>query len=155
MSSEDLINLTLDINEIKKYLPHRYPMLMIDRIEKLRPGESAIGIKNVTVNEPFFSGHFPNKPIMPGVFIVEAMGQTAGVVVAKNMELSQNGLVYFMAMDNVKFRKLVEPGNVLQLHVQKERRRDNVWRFRGEALVNNTLVAEAIFTAMIVIPEEK
>jgi 3-hydroxyacyl-[acyl-carrier-protein] dehydratase len=130
-------------------------MLMIDRIEKLRPGEGAVGIKNVTVNEPFFAGHFPEKPIMPGVFIVEAMGQTAGIVVAKSMNLSQNGLVYFMAMDNVKFRKLVEPGDVLQLQVQKERNRDNVWRFRGKAFVNDTLVAEAVFTAMIVIPEEK
>ncbi|MDR2681871.1 MAG: 3-hydroxyacyl-ACP dehydratase FabZ [Holosporaceae bacterium] len=155
MSAEDFINLTLDINEIKKCLPHRYPMLMIDRIEQLRPGEGAVGIKNVTLNEPFFQGHFPDRPIMPGVFIVEAMGQTAGVVVAKSMNLSRNGLVYFMAMDNVKFRKLVEPGDVLQLRVQKDRSRDNVWRFKGEAFVSNALVAEAVFTAMIVVPEEK
>ncbi|GHT91358.1 3-hydroxyacyl-[acyl-carrier-protein] dehydratase FabZ [Alphaproteobacteria bacterium] len=155
MCSEDSVNLSLDINEIKKCLPHRYPMLMIDRLEQLRPGVGAVGIKNVSVNEPFFQGHFPDRPIMPGVLIVEAMGQTAGVVVAKSMNLSENGLVYFMSMDNVKFRKLVEPGDLLRLVVTKERSRGNVWRFRGEAFVNDALVAEATFTAMIVIPEEK
>ncbi len=147
---------TLNINEIKECLPHRYPMLLIDRVEKLVLGESAIGIKNVTVNEPFFQGHFPEQPIMPGVFIVEAMGQTAGVVVAKAMNLEKTGgLVYFMSMDNVRFRKLVEPGDVLHLHVKKDRSRGNVWRFKGEAFVKENLVAEAIFTAMIVVPDEK
>ncbi|GHU12645.1 3-hydroxyacyl-[acyl-carrier-protein] dehydratase FabZ [Alphaproteobacteria bacterium] len=155
MCAEDSVNLSLDINEIKKCLPHRYPMLMIDRLEQLRPGIGAVGIKNVSVNEPFFQGHFPDRPIMPGVLIVEAMGQTAGVVVAKSMNLSENGLVYFMSMDNVKFRKLVEPGDLLRLAVTKERSRGNVWRFKGEAFVNNALVAEATFTAMIVIPGEK
>lgn len=144
----------LGIEEIKDCLPHRYPMLMIDRVENLILGESAIGIKNVTVNEPFFQGHFPARPIMPGVFIVEAMGQTAGVVVAKTMNLEKNnGLVYFMSMTDVRFRKLVQPGDVLHLHVNKERSRENVWRFKGRAYVNDLLVTEATFTAMIVLPE--
>ncbi len=148
--SEEL--LSLNINEIKECLPHRYPMLLIDRVEELKLGESAIGIKNVTCNEPFFQGHFPARPIMPGVLIVEAMGQTAGIVVAKTMNLEKSGgLVYFMSMDNVKFRKLVEPGDVLRLHVTKEKSRGNVWRFVGNAYVNNALVAEATFTAMIVL----
>ena len=148
--SEELI--TLDENEIKKCLPHRYPMLLVDRIENLKLGEGAVGIKNVTVNEPFFQGHFPAKPIMPGVLIVEAMGQTAGVVVAKTMNLEQEGgLVYFMSMDGVKFRKLVQPGDVLKLHVEKDRARGNVWRFKGKAYVDDSLVAEATFTAMIVL----
>ncbi|MDR3155863.1 MAG: 3-hydroxyacyl-ACP dehydratase FabZ [Holosporaceae bacterium] len=148
MESHDSIN--LDMIEIKDCLPHRYPMLMIDRVESLVLGESAVGVKNVTANEPFFQGHFPEKPIMPGVFIVEAMGQTAGVVVARTMGLKQRGLVYFMSIDNVRFRKLVEPGNVLHLHVKKERNRENVWRFSGKAFVDDFLVAEAVFTAMIV-----
>jgi 3-hydroxyacyl-[acyl-carrier-protein] dehydratase len=127
-------------------------MLMIDRVEDLVLGEGAVGIKNVTVNEPFFQGHFPTKPIMPGIFIVEAMGQTAGVVVAKTMPLKKNGgLVYFMSMDSVKFRKVVEPGATLRLCVRKDRSRGNVWRFSGKAYVNNSLVTEASFTAMIVL----
>lgn len=142
--------INLDINEIKKCLPHRYPMLMIDRVENLVLGEGAVGVKNVTSNEHFFEGHFPSRPIMPGIFIVEAMGQTAGVVVAKTLKLEEKGgLVYFMSMDNVKFRKLVEPGDVLRLYVRKDKARGSVWRFKGEAMVNNSLVAEAIFTAMI------
>lgn len=152
----DMSNDELNINDIKECLPHRYPMLMIDRIEKLVLGESAIGIKNVTINEPFFQGHFPAKPIMPGVLIVEAMGQTAGVVVAKTMNLEKNGgLVYFMSMDDVRFRKLVEPGDVLHLHVKKDRCRGNVWRFKGQAFVKDALVTEATFTAMIVISDEQ
>jgi 3-hydroxyacyl-[acyl-carrier-protein] dehydratase len=143
--------ISLDIMEIRACLPHRYPMLMIDRVENLVLGESAVGIKSVTGNEPFFQGHFPEKPIMPGVLIVEAMGQTAGVVVAKTIDLKKQGLVYFMSIDNVRFRKLVEPGNVLRLHVKKERNRENVWRFSGKAFVNDSLVTEAIFTAMIVL----
>jgi 3-hydroxyacyl-[acyl-carrier-protein] dehydratase len=144
--------LTLDANEIKNCLPHRYPMLMIDKVEDLCLGESAVGIKNVTLNEPFFQGHFPEKPIMPGVFIVEAMGQTAAVVVAKTMNLEKSGgLVYFMSMTDVRFRKLVGPGDVLRLCVKKERSRDNVWRFKGHAFVKDVLVAEATFTAMIVV----
>ncbi|MDR0753663.1 MAG: 3-hydroxyacyl-ACP dehydratase FabZ [Holosporaceae bacterium] len=141
--------IVLNVNQIKKLIPHRYPMLMIDRVEDLVPGESAIGVKNVSINEPFFPGHFPEKAIMPGIFIVEAMGQTAGVTVA-TMSTGQNGwLVYFMTIDKVKFRKIVVPGDTLQLCVKKDRSRGNVWRFRGEAYVGDTLVAEATFTAMI------
>ncbi len=152
--SEEL--LSLNINEIKECLPHRYPMLLIDRVKDLKLGESAIGIKNVTFNEPFFQGHFPTRPIMPGVLIVEAMGQTAGVIVSKTMQLENSGgLVYFMSMDNIKFRKLVEPGDVLNLHVFKEKSRGNVWRFNGKAYVNGDLVAEAIFTAMIVLEDNQ
>lgn len=150
MCAEELVS--LNVNEIKECLPHRYPMLLIDRVEQLKLGESAVGVKNVTCNEPFFEGHFPAKPIMPGVLIVEAMGQTAGVVVAKTMNIEKNGgLVYFMSMDEVKFRKTVEPGDVLKLHVKKDRSRGNVWRFVGKAYVNDVLVTEATFTAMIVL----
>lgn len=152
--SEKLLN--LDINEIKKCLPHRYPMLLIDRVIDLKLGESATGIKNVTFNEPFFQGHFPARPIMPGVLIVEAMGQTSGVIVSKTMNLEDSGgLVYFMSMDKIKFRKLVEPGDVLQLKVVKEQSRLNVWRFNGKAYVKDALVAEATFTAMIVLNEKE
>ena len=148
--SEELLE--LNINEIKECLPHRYPMLLIDKVKDLKLGEGAVGIKNVTFNEPFFQGHFPARPIMPGVLIVEAMGQTAGVVVSKTMNLEKSGgLVYFMSMDNVKFRKLVEPGDVLHLHVVKEKSRGNVWRFSGKAYVEDNLVTEAVFTAMIVL----
>lgn len=148
--SEELLE--LNINEIKECLPHRYPMLLIDKVKDLKLGEGAVGIKNVTFNEPFFQGHFPARPIMPGVLIVEAMGQTAGVVVSKTMNLEKSGgLVYFMSMDSVKFRKLVEPGDVLHLHVLKEKSRGNVWRFSGKAYVEDNLVTEAVFTAMIVL----
>lgn len=153
-SSEELLN--LDVNEIKECLPHRYPMLLIDRVQDLKLGESAVGIKCVTNNEPFFQGHFPKRPIMPGVLIIEAMGQTAGVIVSKTMSLENSGgLVYFMSMDGIKFRKLVEPGDVLHLCVQKEKSRGNVWRFCGKAYVNDALVAEAVFTAMIVLEDKQ
>lgn len=142
---------SMNIDEIKLHLPHRYPMLLIDKIEDLKIGDSAVGIKNVTVNEPFFQGHFPSRPIMPGVLIIEAMGQTAGVVVSKSLDLAKTGgLVYFMSIDGVKFRKLVEPGDVLKLRVKKQQQRGLVWRFLGHAYVEENIVAEAIFTAMIV-----
>ena len=154
LGSEEL--LSLNVNEIKECLPHRYPMLLIDRVQELKLGESAVGIKCVTNNEPFFQGHFPARPIMPGVLIVEAMGQTAGVIVSKTMNLENSGgLVYFMSMDGIKFRKLVEPGDVLHLHVCKEKSRGNVWRFNGRAYVNEALVAEAVFTAMIVLEDKQ
>ncbi|MDR0581132.1 MAG: 3-hydroxyacyl-ACP dehydratase FabZ [Holosporaceae bacterium] len=144
------LRMILDISQIKELLPHRYPMLMVDRVEDLVPGESAVGIKNVSANEPFFLGHFPEKAVMPGIFIVEAMGQTAGVTVAAATTVGQDGgLVYFMTMDKVKFRKMVIPGDVLRLCVKKDRSRGNVWRFQGEAYVGDALVAEATFAAMI------
>lgn len=144
-------NNTLDLDEIKRCLPHRYPMLLLDKIETYELGEMAIGVKNVTSNEPFFQGHFPSKEIMPGVLIIEAMGQTAGVLVCKTMNFEKSGdLVYFMSIENAKFRKLVVPGDILKLHVTKDRSRGNVWRFQGEAYVDGVLVAEAVFSAMIV-----
>lgn len=141
----------LYLDDILKCLPHRYPMLLVDRIEDYKLGEMAVGVKNVTINEHFFQGHFPTKAIMPGVLIVEAMGQTAGILVCKTMNLEASGdLVYFMSMDNVKFRKAVVPGDTLKLKVTKDKSRGNVWRFKGEAFVDDVLVAEAEFAAMIV-----
>ncbi|MGE0251521.1 MAG: 3-hydroxyacyl-ACP dehydratase FabZ [Dongiaceae bacterium] len=140
----------LDVNRIKEMIPHRYPMLMIDRVLDLVPGESAIGIKNVTANEPFFQGHFPQRPVMPGVLIIEAMAQTAAVLVVHTLGKQAEGkLVYFMTVDEARFRKPVAPGDQLKVHVQKERSRGNVWRFKGEAKVGDVLVAEAIYSAMI------
>lgn len=144
-------NVELTIEDIKKCIPHRYPMLMIDKIENLQAGQSCVGVKNVTYNEPFFQGHFPTKSIMPGVFILEAMGQAAGVIVCKFLSVQRKSeLVYFMSMDEVKFRKIVLPGDILKLHINKEKSRGMVWRFRGTAMVNETVVAEAVFTAMVV-----
>ena len=128
------------ISGIMERIPHRYPFLLIDRVIDIHPGESAIGIKNVTVNENFFQGHFPEHPIMPGVLIVEAMAQTAAIV---------DKLVYFMSIDNARFRKPVLPGHTLHLHVTKEHGRGKVWRFKGEAKADGVLMAEATFTAMI------
>jgi 3-hydroxyacyl-[acyl-carrier-protein] dehydratase len=145
-AQEEMIN----INEIKKLIPHRYPMLMIDRIERMHDAESAVGIKNVTINEPFFEGHFPENPVMPGVLIVEAMAQTAGVIVSKFLGASESAkLVYFMSIDEARFRKPVVPGNTLELHVKKLQNRRTVWKFEGQAIVNGTVHAEAVFTAMI------
>lgn len=136
--------------DIKKMIPHRYPMLMIDKITHLVKGESAVGIKCVTNNEPFFTGHFPNQPVMPGVLIVEAMAQTAAVVVIDSLEIESAGdLVYFMSIENARFRKPVYPGDVLELHVKRLQNRRNVWKFEGKAMVNGILHANAVYTAMI------
>lgn len=141
---------TLNIEQIKELLPHRYPMLLVDRIEDVVAGESCVGIKSVTMNEWYFVGHFPAKPVMPGVLIVEAMAQTAGALVAYSMNMAEKEkLVYFMSIEEARFRKPVVPGDQVQLRVQKQRQRGNVWKFNGEAYVNDTLVAEASFTAMI------
>jgi 3-hydroxyacyl-[acyl-carrier-protein] dehydratase len=140
----------LDILQIMELLPHRYPFLLIDKLVELVPNESAVGIKNVTFNEPFFQGHFPGRPIMPGVLIIEAMAQTAACVVVQAMPKSDKRLVYFMSVENARFRKPVVPGDQLRIHVKKERNRGNVWRFTGEARVDGQLMAEATYTAMIV-----
>lgn len=140
----------LDILQIMELLPHRYPFLLIDKLVDLVPNESAVGIKNVTFNEPFFQGHFPGRPIMPGVLIIEAMAQTAACVVVQGMPKSDKRLVYFMSVENARFRKPVVPGDQLRIHVKKERNRGNVWRFAGEARVDGQLMAEATYTAMIV-----
>ncbi len=140
----------LDIMAVMEHIPHRYPFLLIDRLIDIVPNESATGLKNVTINEPFFQGHFPTRPIMPGVLIVEAMAQTAGCLVVHSMGLKgKNRLVYFMSIENARFRKPVVPGDQLRIHVIRERNRANVWRFRGEAKVDGSLVAEATYTAMI------
>ncbi|MCX7338109.1 MAG: 3-hydroxyacyl-ACP dehydratase FabZ [Alphaproteobacteria bacterium] len=150
----------IDINEIKLLIPHRYPFLMIDRMIDVCPGESAVGIKNVSVNENYFQGHFPGKPIMPGVLIIEAMAQTAAALVTKGVLVDKekgimppDGMnigVYFMTVDEAKFRKPVVPGDVLHLKVSKERRRGPVWKFKGEAFVDGALVCESLFSAMLV-----
>ena len=143
-----------DLSEIMRILPHRYPFLLIDAVKDIHVNESAVGIKMVTINEPHFQGHFPEKPVMPGVLIVEAMAQTSGVLVGKTLDLVDKGmLVYFMSMDKVKFRQIVKPGDVLELHVKVLRGRGKIWKFWGEGKVGDTIVAEAEFTAMIVPPE--
>jgi len=141
---------TIDVLRIMEMIPHRYPFLMIDRVVDVIPDVSAVGIKNVTVNEPFFPGHFPRRPVMPGVLIIESMAQTAAVLVVQTLgEESEGKLVYFMSVDNARFRKPVMPGDTLHVHVFKERNRRNVWKFRGEARVDGNLVAEATYAAMI------
>jgi 3-hydroxyacyl-[acyl-carrier-protein] dehydratase len=141
----------IDTVELMTLLPHRHPFLMIDRLVDIVPGESATGIKAVTIGEPYFVGHFPGRPIMPGVLIVEAMAQTAGALVVKSIGgPPRNKLVYFMSVESAKFRRPVFPGALLRVPVLKDRSRGNVWKFSGKALVDGELMAEAIFTAMIV-----
>jgi len=140
----------IDILRVMEMIPHRYPMLMIDRVTDVIANVSAVGIKNVTINEHFFQGHFPQRPVMPGVLIVEAMAQTAGVLVVHTLGADAEGkLVYFMSIDEAKFRKPVTPGDTVHIHVSKLQHRRNVWKFRGEAKVNGMLCAEATFAAMI------
>ena len=142
-----------DIARIMELLPHRYPMLMVDRLEQIKRGKSAIGIKNVTINEPFFQGHFPGHPVMPGVLIVEAMAQTAGALVRYSQTAGDPAdVVYFMTIDKARFRRPVGPGDTLRVHVNAVRNRGPVWRFAGEAYVGDELVADAEFSAMIVNP---
>ena len=141
----------LDINEIKAILPHRYPFLLVDRIVELEP-ERIVGIKNVTVNEPFFQGHFPDFPVMPGVLIIEAMAQVGGILAFKSAKSGKDSganLVYFMGIDKAKFRKPVEPGDQLRFVVEVLRARHPYWKMRGEAYVEKTLVCEAELMAMI------
>ncbi len=140
---------TADINRILELLPHRYPFLMIDKIIEINSDISGIGVKNVTINEPFFVGHFPGKPVMPGVLLVEAMAQTAGGLVINSLPSAKNELVYFMSIDKARFRKPVLPGDTVYFHVTKIRSRANVWKFKGDARVDGILVAEAEITAMI------
>jgi 3-hydroxyacyl-[acyl-carrier-protein] dehydratase len=144
---------TVDSEQLLKMLPHRYPMLMIDRLEEIVSDVSAVGIKNVTINEPAFQGHFPGKPIMPGVLIVEALAQAAGVLAVESLGLAGSGkLVYFMAIDEAKFRSPVEPGVLLTLQVEFVQKRATVCKFAGKAFVGDKLAAQANFTAMIADP---
>lgn len=140
----------IDIGRIMELLPHRYPILLIDRILDMLPGESAVALKNVTFNEPHFQGHFPGYPVMPGVLIVEAMAQTAAATVVEGLGKEAEGkVVYFMTIDKARFRKPVVPGDSLYIHIEKIQNRSNVWKFQGEARVDDKLCAEAVFSAMI------
>jgi 3-hydroxyacyl-[acyl-carrier-protein] dehydratase len=142
--------LTFDVEQIKKLLPHRAPFLFIEKLTDIRPGESATGYKAVSYNEPHFMGHFPDFAVMPGVLIVEAMAQTAGALVVHSLGVtSENRIVYFMTIDKARFRHPVRPGDMLRIPVKALRRRGPVWRFAGEAFVGDKLCAEAEFSAMI------
>lgn len=138
----------LNSKEIRNLLPHRYPFLMVDRVTEIEPGKRIVGLKNLTINEEFFQGHFPNNPIMPGVLIIEAMAQAAGIL-AFLSGASQGTSVYFMSIERAKFRKPVVPGDQLRLEVSILQQRGNVWKFTGNAIVEDKIAAEAEFTAMV------
>jgi len=141
---------SIDVLEVMELIPHRPPFLMIDRVEDMVQSESAVGIKNVTIDEPFFAGHFPARPVFPGVLIIEAMAQTAAVLVVETLgEGAKGKLVYFMTVDSARFRKPVVPGDQLRLEVSVQRHRGPVWKFSGEAKVDGQTVAEATYSAMI------
>ena len=145
---------TADIQLIQRILPHRYPFLLVDRVEDIDGTKTARGLKNVTMNEPHFQGHFPGAPIMPGVTIIEALAQTAAVMVGTTLELNdKNMLIYFMAIDKCKFRRKVVPGDVLNLYVKTLRAGTKIWKFKGIADVNGQMAAEAEFTAMMDLSE--
>lgn len=141
---------TYDIARIMQAIPHRYPFLLVDRVIEVRANHSCIGIKNVSINENFFQGHFPTHPVFPGVLIIEAMAQTAAVLVVETLGPSAQGkLVYFMTVENAKFRKPVVPGDQMRIHVLKEKQRGPIWKFSAEAMVDGKVVAEATCSAMI------
>jgi 3-hydroxyacyl-[acyl-carrier-protein] dehydratase len=141
---------TLDILRIMESIPHRFPFLLIDRVEDVITDTSAVGVKNVTINEHFFQGHFPHHPVMPGVLIIESMAQTAAVLVVETLGPDAMGkVVYFMMIEGAKFRRPVVPGDQMRIHVRKERNRGNVWKFSADAKVDGVVVAEATYAAMI------
>jgi 3-hydroxyacyl-[acyl-carrier-protein] dehydratase len=137
----------LDSLEIQKYLPHRFPFLLIDRVLEVESGKRIVGLKNVTFNEPFFQGHFPGNPVMPGVLIIEAMAQVGGILAFYSGV--QGDTIYFMSIEKAKFRKPVVPGDQLRLEINVLKRRNNVWKFSGEAFVGDKVVSEVDFTAMV------
>ncbi len=148
--SEDQKSEQIDINRIMEMIPHRYPILMIDRIVEFEPGQSAVGLKNVTASEPHFQGHFPSFPVMPGVMIIEAMAQTAACLVVHTLGKDAEGkLVYFMTIDDARFRRPVTPGDSIYIHINKIHDRRNVWKFHADAKVDGKVVAEATYSAMI------
>ena len=140
---------SLDIHGIYELLPHRFPFLMVDRIIDIDADNSAIGIKNVTINEPYFAGHFPDKPIMPGVLLIEGMAQTAGAICILTRGKDSPKVVYFMTIDQAKFRRPVYPGDTVEYHVKKIRNRSNIWKFSAEAIVGGNKVAQATISALI------
>ncbi|HVI66121.1 MAG TPA: 3-hydroxyacyl-ACP dehydratase FabZ [Stellaceae bacterium] len=140
----------VDVQRIMEMIPHRHPFLMIDKVVDMVANQRATGIKSVSINENYFQGHFPARPVMPGVLIIEAMAQTAAVLVVHTLGPESEGkLVYFMSVDNARFRRPVFPGDRLDVHVTKQRHRGNVWKFEGRAKVGDNLMAEAVFAAMI------
>jgi 3-hydroxyacyl-[acyl-carrier-protein] dehydratase len=139
----------IDINEIMSIIPHRYPFLLIDRVTEIKLNKSIVGIKNVTANEPQFTGHFPTRPVMPGVLIIEAMAQLSAVLVAKSMESTEDKEVFFMSIDELKFRKVVEPGDTLTMYAEIIQNRGPVWKFKARSEVDGKIAAEGIFTAMV------
>jgi 3-hydroxyacyl-[acyl-carrier-protein] dehydratase len=146
---------SMNIQEILQVLPHRYPFLLLDRMEEIVLGHSAVGIKNVTANEPCFMGHFPENPIMPGVLIIEALAQTSAALVMRTMNITHHDhLVYFMSITDARFRKAVRPGDRVRLQVHQRHNRGMVWRFFGQACVDGAVMAEATYTATIVKREE-
>ncbi len=153
MPEDSAASMPLDVRRVMAALPHRFPMLLVDRVEELIVDQKITAIKAVTINEPFFAGHFPDRPIMPGVLIVEALAQAAGVLAVESLGLSGTGkLVYFMAIDGAKFRTPVEPGVLLRLEVEFIQKRSSVCKFAGKAYVGDKLAAQADFTAMIADP---
>jgi 3-hydroxyacyl-[acyl-carrier-protein] dehydratase len=145
---------TADLDLIQRIIPHRYPFLLIDKVRDIVLNDSCVGIKNVTINEPQFTGHFPGMPIFPGVMIIEAMAQTSGILVGLSMDLvDKNAKVFFMGVDGVKFRRKVVPGDVLELHVKALRGGGRVWKFEGRAMVEGELACEATFMAMFDVPK--
>jgi 3-hydroxyacyl-[acyl-carrier-protein] dehydratase len=140
----------IEIKEIMAILPHAYPFLLVDRIVEIEPGKRVVGIKNVTYNEPFFPGHFPGRPIMPGVLIIEAMAQTAGILVFNSLpQEDRKKNVFFLGIDNVRFRKPVIPGDQLRMELEITRHRQSIWGFKGKTLVDGNLVAEGDLLAML------
>lgn len=143
-------NTLINSEEIMKYIPHRYPFLLVDRVIEFKKGQSAVGIKNVTINESFFNGHFPGKPVMPGVLIIEALAQTAGILVGKSLELEKIPLVYFTSIEEAKFKQVVVPGDQIHLHVTILKNKLNLWKIEGIAKVDGKVVSESKLSAMIV-----
>ncbi len=152
--TETAAPLSADLDLIQRIIPHRYPFLLVDKVRDIVINESCVGIKNVTINEPQFTGHFPGMPIFPGVMIIEAMAQTSGILVGLSMDLvDKQAKVFFMGVDGVKFRRKVVPGDVLELHVKALRGGGRVWKFEGRAMVEGELACEATFMAMFDVPK--